>query len=181
MKSKKLLAALLLGIGLCFVSILGYAEIKKYENMDAIFEQTRTNYMMANPSSYLYVNFYYDPDGSYEEIFPKESLSEEFLSEGIKTKGKIFIEIIDNRDVLCLYKAKGGQGFARKLQRYLRTIYSFVSPLTTNMNTDIVAGFYTTCFRTRQPKALLIAFFYEGRYFLWIGGHLGKYLPVWWE
>jgi len=171
MKSKKLLAALLLGIGLCFVSILGYAEIKKYENMDAIFEQTRTNYMMANPNSYLYVNFYYDSDGSFEKYFP----------ESVKTKNKIIIEIIDNRNALCLGKSSS-QVYGRKLQGYLRTIYSFISILTTDMSTDIVAGFYTGCARlTRiKPRELILAaYFYKGKYFIYMLG--GGYLPCWWE
>ncbi|GAH85801.1 unnamed protein product, partial [marine sediment metagenome] len=36
---KTLLAVFSLGVGLCFVSILGCAEVKEYENIDAIFEQ----------------------------------------------------------------------------------------------------------------------------------------------
>lgn len=89
MRSKKLLAAILLGTGFCFISILGYTEVKEYKNMDAIFEQARTNYMMTNPNSYLYVNFYYDSDGWYKKFIP----------EGVNTKNKIIIEIIDNRDM----------------------------------------------------------------------------------
>lgn len=153
---KTLLAVFLLGVGLCFVSILGCAEVKEYENIDAIFEQARINYMMANPNSYLYINFYYDSDGWYEQFFP----------EGIKTKSKIIIEIIDTRGIFPF--KRGADRY--KLQNHLRVIYSFISILTIDMNTDIVAGFY-------DRRNRLKAYFYEGKYFLW-NSWTGEYIFI---
>lgn len=163
MRSKKLLAAILLGIGFCFISILGYTEVKEYENMDAIFEQARTNYMMTNPNSYLYVNFYYDSDGWYKKFFP----------EGVNTKNKIIIEIIDNRNMFSLDKRRrmATQAFVSYLRKQLRAICSFIPVLTIEMNTDIVAGFYNT-------KSASIGYFCEGKYFLWNSWD-GEYILVW--
>lgn len=59
MKGEKLLAAFLLSVGLCFVPVLGYGEVKKwmYESkalyMDLKLLDARIDYMMSKPESYL--------------------------------------------------------------------------------------------------------------------------------
>jgi len=127
MKSKKLLASFLVGTVLCLIPISGYGEIKKDSNMYSIFERARADYVMTNPTSYLYVDFDYDSDGRYAEFFP----------EGVNTKGKIFIEIIDNRNMLSNRSHRTTQKFVDYLQRQVRAIYSFISILTTDINTEI--------------------------------------------
>lgn len=48
------------------------------------------NYVMAEPDYFLrFSYYYYDPTGSFAERFPA----------GVRTKGKIIIDIIDSRNV----------------------------------------------------------------------------------
>lgn len=155
---KKILSICILAVGLSCIVVSIHAEIRKDLDTGAIFERAKINYVMANPNSYLYLNFYYDLDGSFSNFCSKKLLPEKYFPEGISTKEKIFIEVIDNRDALCMYK-RGGQPFARKLQNHVRTIYSYISNLTTDMSDDLVVAFYTTCFRIRKPEPILIAFF----------------------
>ena len=61
------------------------------------------------------------------------------------------------------------QKFVDYLQRQVRAIHSFISILTTDINTDIVVGFY----RHNQ----LVAYFHEGKYYLW-NSWSGEYLFI---
>jgi len=59
MRTKKLLAAFLLGVGLCFVPGVGYGEVKEWidEFMATIMKislsEARINYMRAMPDDFL--------------------------------------------------------------------------------------------------------------------------------
>ncbi len=181
MKGKKLLVAFLLGAGLCFVPVLGYGEViipghgtqlgdlffggVKDEILWPYVEGTcedvrllrlenallnaRIQYIMRNPTNFLTVDCYYDSNGrfSYPNIF---------FPEGVETKGKIVIFITDNRGEFYL----SGVALLDVLSANLKVIYSFLSPVATNMDTDIVAVF-------DSKGGIPLGYFYQGEYHLW--------------
>lgn len=58
MRSKQLLAAFLLGVGLCFVPVLGYGFMMSYEDTREIeikLLDARLDYIMCKPATFLYV------------------------------------------------------------------------------------------------------------------------------
>jgi len=71
MQGKKLLAAFLLGVGLCFVPALGHGEIdpelhkRKATYMQFCLLEAKLAYVMRYPDEFLNIGFYYDPDGKY--------------------------------------------------------------------------------------------------------------------
>jgi len=72
MRSKKLLAAFLLGIVLSFVSVLGYGEVRTEVDqvyMDIILLKATVSYMMDNPTNFLDVSFSYDVLGRFSIFF----------------------------------------------------------------------------------------------------------------
>ena len=155
MRGKKLLAVFVLGVGLCFVPALGYGEVKKWMNeakasyMDFRLLNARVSYMMHNPTTFLNVNFLYDPVGRYRRI--------EKLPESIDTKGKILIVISDTRDV---FSYKSGIALLDQFKRELEVEYTFVGFLATDMDTDIVAIF-------ANKEIIPLGYFYQGEYHLW--------------
>ena len=64
--------------------------------MDLNLSEARINYMMRNPNSFLYVEFYYDADGKFGKLLPETN---------IDTKGKIYVAVYDNRGVFS-YKSE---------------------------------------------------------------------------
>ena len=156
MRGKVLLAAFLLAVGLCFVPISGYAKVEQWMNeakakyMECRFSHARISYIMSNPTTFLKVHFYYDPVGQYRRFFP----------EGIDTKGKIFVEVRDNRGV---FSDKPGTALLEKFKSVLEPIYTFIQSVATDMDTDIVAKFYS---RENIP----LGYFYQGKYHLWEKG-----------
>jgi len=180
MKGKRVLAAFLLGVGLCFVPVLGYGEViipgygtqigdrlggamdeKLWPYVEGIREDVRLlrldnallnariQYIMRNPTNFLSVDCYYDSDGrfSYPNIF---------FPEGVETKGKIVILINDNRGEFYL----SGVALLDVLSANLKIIYSFLSPVATNMDTDIVAIFLS-------KEGIPLGYFHQGEYHLW--------------
>jgi len=155
MKGKKLLAAFLLGVGLCLVPALGYGEIKEWMHkvgisyMDFWLLDARVSYMMHNPTTFLNVNFLYDPIGRYRRV--------EKLPESVDTKGKIVIVISDTRDV---FSYKSGIALLDQFKRELEVEYTFLRSLATDMDTDIVAIF-------ANKEIIPLGYFYQGEYHLW--------------
>ena len=187
MRYKKLLGIVLLSLSFCLVSGAGYGEIiipehgttlgelltwkvlgyeneplwpfirrmceemreeigllKLYDNLFA----ARINYMMRNPTTYLDVNFFYDRDGKLERsLFP----------EGVETKNKISVDIADNMDI---FSDKSGIALLDEFKRNLEVIYSYIKRIATNMDTDIVAVFYSR-------EGIELGYFYQGEYHLW--------------
>jgi hypothetical protein len=153
MRGKKLLVAFLLGVGLCFVPVLGHGEVKKWVtqvNMDSALLKTRVSYIMNNPSSFLYVDFAYDPDRRLGKIWLK-------LAEGVDTNGKILVPVRDNRD---LFSYKSGIGLLDELEGILEALFSYIEVVSTDMDTDIVAEFVT-------KHGIPLGYFYQGKYYLW--------------
>jgi len=147
-KNKKLLAILLLSMSFCFMSGVGYGEIK-YEGIYMVIRllEARVDYIMHNPNSFLEVRFYNDRDGAFTNSFPK----------GVDTKGKVYVWVTDNRDQ---FSYKSEIALLDTFKRSLEVIYSFISLLVTNMNTDVVA-------KLESKERIPLAYFYQGEYHLW--------------
>ena len=156
MRSKKLLPAFLLGVGLCFVPVLGYGEVKKEMDEKKVSLMrfhllwARVNYIMDYPTTFLAVNFIYDPDGKYRGEFPED----------IDTKGKICAQITDNRDVFSIPFYKSKRALLERFKEELEAAYWYIDRVATDMDTDIVAKFYS---REGNP----LGYFYQGEYHLW--------------
>ena len=97
MRRKQFLAAILVSLSFCFVSGLGYGEIKEKEfrfgtkqrRLEADIQQCRVDYIMMHPDNFLRVHFYYDELGGFAEYFPA----------GVNTQDKICVMVFDTRDV----------------------------------------------------------------------------------
>ena len=161
MKRKKLLAAFLLGVGLCFVPVSGYGEVQQgWEAieatlMDIKFLEATNDYIMSNPTSFLNVRFGYDLLGTAGE-------DKELFSRRINTEDKIIVRVIDNRSI---FSAKSGSTLLHEFEKQLKTIYSFVYEhlLATDMDNDIVAIFYNP---DGYEKTLPLGYFNQGKYHL---------------
>ena len=155
MKTRLLLAVILLSLSFCYISGVGYGELNQ-EMLELgtplIFFyllEARIDYMMKNPNRYLNVQFYYDPGGSFDEFFP----------DGIDTKDKVFVSVCDSRGD---FSGRSGETLLKIFKMFLESLYSYIWPwmITTDMNTDIVAQF---CTEDGTP----LGYFYQGEYHLW--------------
>ena len=117
--------------------------------MQLNLSRARTDYMMRSPTAFLYVELYYDQDGNFGGGV--------ILPESIDTKGKIYVAVYDNRDA---FSYKSGVALLDEFKTQLRIIYSFIHFYATDMDTDIVAQFYS---RENVP----LGYFYQGEYYLW--------------
>lgn len=179
MRIRIVLAIILLAVGLCLVSGVGYGEIKMRPTgliildlvvggeepertyaeridsdvsllwLEAKLNNARIQYIMHNPTEFLSVDCYYDRDGRF-------SYPEYPFPEDINTAGKIFVLVTDNRGVFYL----SGVALLDVMKRKLETIYSFLSPVATDMDTDIVALF-------QSAGGNLLGLFYQAEYHLW--------------
>lgn len=153
MRGKKLLTAFLLAAGLCFVPALGYGEVaywlheKRASSMQFWLLDARVDYIMDNPTSFLNVNFHYDPVGTTILEFPED----------IDTKGKIHVLVRDNRG---LFSDKSGIALLDQFKKELELIYSFLQFIASDMDTDIVARF-------ASKEEILLGYFYQGEYHVW--------------
>ncbi len=156
MRYKKLLAIILLSLSFCFVSGVGYGEIKEwmfYEPeslMNFVLLNAKVNYIMSNPDSFQKVEFVYDPIGDWWSVAG--------LPENINTKGKIIVIFFDRRG---LFPKKSGVLLLVHLEIALKTLYSFLDGLVaTDMDNDIVATFH-------KKGGTFVGCFSEGEYHLW--------------
>lgn len=156
MKRRRLLVALLLSVSLCFISVSGYGEVKKEMDEEKVSLMrfyllwARVNYTMDYPTTFLGVNFVYDSDGKHRKGFP----------ESVDTKGKICVQVFDNRDAFNIPFYKSKRALLEKFKEELEVIYSYIDFLATDMDTDIVAKFYS-------EEGIPLGYFYEGEYHLW--------------
>jgi len=107
MRSKGLLAVFLLGVGLCFLTVVGHGKVdkrlykEKASAMHFSLLDDRATYIMHNPTSFLKVFIGHASDGeTFREFFPKD----------VDTKGKIYVMVIDNRGV---FSDKSGTALKR--------------------------------------------------------------------
>lgn len=154
MRTKKLLAAFLLGVGLCFVPVLGYGEIPEwmYEQKASYISvhllEYQMKYLMRNPTNFLEVQFTYDPTGFCGEVTK--------LPQTVNTQGKVFVMVTDNRDY---FSDKSGIALLDLLKIHLKIVCSFIV-VAKDMDADIVALFVSR-------EGLPLAYFYQGEYHLW--------------
>ena len=139
--------------------VLGYGKVKrglymsvknygaKATLMELNLSEARINYMMRNPTSFLYVEFYYDPNGKFGELLP----------EGIDTKDRIYVAVYDNRGI---FSDKSEIDLLDEFKERLNAIYSFIKFYATDMDADIVAQFY-------DRNNVCLGYFYQGEYHLW--------------
>lgn len=150
MRVRVLLAALLLGVVLCFVPALGYGEVKKWMNeskatyMEFRLLQTRINYIMRNPTVFLEVDFWYGGLFTRPRGLPKD----------IDTIGKIIVSISDSRNK---FSYKSGVVLLDQFKKSLEVIYSFIDDIATDMDTDVVVILYSR-------QAIPLGYFYQGEY-----------------
>lgn len=117
--------------------------------MNFVLLEARINYMMRNSPNFLYVSFYYDPDGSFGK-------AEEF-PEKVDTEGKIFVAVIDNKRA---FSNKSGVVLRKQFKMILESIYSFIQGVATDMDNDVVAKFHS-------EDEIPVGYFYQGEYHLW--------------
>ncbi len=117
--------------------------------MELNLSRARIDYMMRNPRTFLYVELYYDQDGEFGQS--------EVLRKSIDTKNKIYVAVYDNRDA---FSYKCGEDLLNEFKARLEVIYPFTKFYATDMDTDIVAQFYS---RENVP----LGYFHQGEYYLW--------------
>ena len=155
MKSKSLLAIILLSLSFCFVSGVGYGEVKEWSDKEKIsytevllLLSARVDYIMYNPTTFLNVDFIYDSDGAFgKKVFPRD----------VDTKGKICVRVIDSRRV---FSDKSGVALLGLFERVLESIRWHIFFVATDLDTDIVAKFLSR-------EAIPLGYFYQGEYHLW--------------
>ena len=154
MRSKVVLTVFLLGMQLSLVSSLGYGEIDQellfkadVSRMEYLLLDARVDYIMRNPTNFFEVVFVYDPVGGEKLGLPKHA----------NTQNKIRIDIGDKRDV---WTHKSGEALLDDFRKTLEIIYSYVEHIATDMNTDIVARFYS-------KGDIVLGYFYQGKYHVW--------------
>lgn len=156
MKNKKLLAIILLSLSFCFVSEVGYGELRewmweaqvKYSHL--ALSEARIDYMMTNPTIFLNIKLDYDSSKGF------------IMRENVllpSKEGRIYILVTDNRG---LFSDKSGVSLLDTFKKNLEVIYSFIDHIATDMNTDIVAILYSR-------EVIPLAYFSQGEY------HLGEY------
>ena len=111
----------------------------------ALLEGT-VSYMMSKPYDFLRVSYYYDLTGRFAERFPA----------GVGTKGRVYISIMDSRNV---FSYKSGKTLLEQFAIELFPVYNVIRTIATDMNNDIVVVFVSGQVKT-------IGYFYEGEYHL---------------
>lgn len=162
MRARGLLAAFVLGVGLCLVSGVGYGEINElakrrpYSHINFCLLDARVNYMMNNEENFLSVMFSYDPEGVLGKIIE--------LPEGVDTRDKIFVNIRDQRGTLpyedIFSHDLGEAALFTVFKTVLENVYSYISLVATDMDNDVVAIFY-------DKESIRLGYFYQGEYHLW--------------
>lgn len=119
----------------------------KASSMGLWLLESRVNYMMRHPTSYMIVNFFYDLWGEHAEDFPAS----------VDTKGKLMVLVGDNRGV---FSDKSGAPLVAEFKKHLEVIYWPLREVVTDMDGDIVAEF-------RSSEGVFLGYFYQGEYQLW--------------
>ena len=156
MRGKVFLAAFLLGVGLCFVPVVGYGEVMNWmikskfqmSLMESRLLEARVDYIMRNPTVFLDVNLWH---GGLFAPKPRA------LPDDVDITGKIIVTIGDSRGG---FSYKSGVVLLDQFKKSLKVICSFIDDIATDMNTDVVAVLYSR-------QAIPLAYFYQGKYHLW--------------
>ncbi len=155
MKNKKLLAIILLSLSFCFVSGVGYGEVKEWtlertvRIIDLQLGWDMLFYVWDHETDFLVVIF------SYDSYVGKVTFSSK---PDVSTEGKILIEITDSRGI---FSNKSGIALLNLFRKTLRDIYSYIEDYVTDMDADVVA------ILKAFPGGHELAYFYQGEYHLW--------------
>ena len=154
MKIRRILLAILLVIGFCFVSLASYGEVQSWMTertvpfMDFKLLEARVDFIMSNPTNFTDIHMFYDRDGD---------IGKQILGEGFDTTGMIGIRVNDKREV---FSDLSGTALKEEFKKRLDILYTFIKDIATDMNNDVVVGFYS-------KADILLGYFYEGEYYLW--------------
>ena len=180
MRGKVFLAAFLLGVGLCFVPVSGYGEIKIWKEIPKVdfymetfpddpgkgLDEWQKACLATRPSSLdffllraMVVYMMCNPTGfqNVNILYDSDGGFEECFPEGIDTKGKIYIGIWDSRGY---FSDESGIRLLEAFKIYLEVIYGYINQVATDMDTDIVAKFVSKGY-------IPLGYFYQGEYHLW--------------
>ena len=167
MRNKKLLATFLLGVGLCFMPVLGYGTVhewmddSKVSTLEFILLEAKVDYIMQNPTNFLIVRFIYDSRGTFGKLAESGKNTGVFkLPKGADTKGKILVMVYDSRGV---FSHKSQTALLDQFKKELDLIYVHLFVISSDMDTDIVASFWGQGGRRGIP----LGYFYQGEYHLW--------------
>jgi len=155
MEYRKLLSAILLALGLCFVSGVGYAEIpewmleRRIRYLDYFLAMAELSYIFENKTNFLDVNFLYDSGYLGQVLFSS--------THDVSTKRKILITIRDSRGI---FSNKSEIALLNLFRKALGAMYSFIEDYATDMNADVVAIL-------SDDQGHSLAYFYQGEYHLW--------------
>jgi len=167
MRKKRFLAAILLGVVLCFVvSGVGYGEEmtteqlrktmaeQKASDLNLLLLKSEVKYIMKNPNDFLDISCsYYAFEITSVDYYKDMNLPEDFI-----TKDKLFISITDNRGV---FSGKSDWDLLRLFRKSLLSFYYSSSVFGVfSYPSDIVAIFYA------EGKVPL-GYFHQDEYHLW--------------
>ncbi len=142
MKKRLLLAAILLSLSLCFISGVGYGEVaewldeRKASMLDMELLDAKVEYIMTNPTTFLNIDLFYVKN----TIIPST----------------IGVSVRDNRG---RFSYKSGIALKDTFKRSLEVIYSFITHISTDINTDIIAFF-------SSEEGIQLGMFKDGEYLL---------------
>jgi len=142
----------------CLVPVMGYGEIpevflesSKVPQWRLFVLEAQISYIMKNPDVFWEFEIIYDPEGFCTKF--KE------VPQGVDTGGKFVIKIHDSRKWFS-----GSEIPEIKLLEIFKVmvekVYSYIDYMATDMNTDIVAIFYS-------GGGIPLGYFYQGEYHLW--------------
>jgi len=186
MRVKQLLAAFLLGAGLCFVPVSGYGEIiqpvkpsvafymtEYKENPEQGLDEWRKDCDTTLPTGLDYLLLWAmtmyimnNPTNFQSVNILYDSVGElkEYYPENVDTKRKVCIEITDVRGVfshlISESSVKSRISLKQGFKVYLEIVYSYIDKWATNINTDIVGKFVS-------KGGIPLCYFYQGEYHLW--------------
>ena len=155
MRKKQFVAAILLGVVLCFVSGLGYAKVKESllepvvaRRLEFRLLDAQVAYIMTFPDTFLRVLYFYDGYGDFAKWFPA----------GVLTKDKIIVEVIDNRDYF--HGAATEKVLLSEFEFHLSKVTFLIQFMVDDLANDIVARF-------TDIDGNHLGYFYQGEYHLW--------------
>ena len=162
MRGKKLLATFLVGIVIvCFVPVPAGGRIPELflESTSPVppwqlfVLHARISFIMKNPDTFWEFEIVYDAKGVFTEF--KE------VPQRVDTEGKFVIKIYDSRDWFSKLESETPRiKLLEILKGMLEKVYSYIDYMATDMNTDIVAVFYS-------KQEIPLGYFYQGEYHLW--------------
>ena len=186
MRKKRFLAAILLGVVLCFVSGVGYGEIVippepsrslgkllglkiQYEDepLWPYIEEIRGEMFKEIGLLKLYnnllrarIDYIISNPNTFNGVviyYDSSGWYEQFFPEGVNTEGRIYVFFLDERGY---FSDRSGVALKEAFKISLDAIYSFMNHFVTDMDNDIVAEFMS-------KGAIRLGYFYQSEYHWW--------------